>query len=73
MQNARRDVVDVKEIRIRPERRPAYNACMVRFLMEEAEFHRSQGREAFIYLKLREYGTEGEVRQVVQMVAFENQ
>lgn len=68
-----KQVADVKEIRIRPDRRPAYNAVMVRFLMEEAEFHRSQGREACIFLKLREYGAEGEVRQVVQMVAFENQ
>jgi len=69
-----KQVADVKEIRIRPERRPAYNAMMIRWLMREAEFHRAHGREARIYLKLREFGTEdGDVRQVVQMVAFEDQ
>ncbi|MDV7918329.1 hypothetical protein [Pseudomonas aeruginosa] len=62
-----KQVADVKEIRIHPERRPAYNAAMVRFLMEETELHRSQGREAQIFLKLREYV------QVVQMVAFESE
>jgi len=68
-----RKIADVKEIRIRPERRPAYNAMMVRFLMEEADAHRNQGREAELFLKLREFGSDGERRQVVQMVAFETE
>ncbi|ERV79192.1 TPA: hypothetical protein SL686_000828 [Pseudomonas aeruginosa] len=66
-------VVDVKEIRIRPERRSAYNAVMVRFLMEEAEFHRNQGREAQIFLKVRVHNEIGETRQVVQMVAYDKE
>ncbi len=63
-------IVDVKQIAINPDRRPAYNAVMVRWLMQEAELHRSCGCTATLFCIVRNR-PDGTWRQIVQLVASE--
>lgn len=63
-------IVDVKQIAIDANRRPAYNAVMVRWLMHEAEMHRSCGRTATLFCIVRNR-PDGTQRQLVQLVASE--